>query len=44
GFRQAILDDPGLAKGVNVIDGKVTYRAVADALSLSYTPIEEVLG
>jgi alanine dehydrogenase len=44
GFRQAILDDPGLAKGVNVIDGKVTYWAVADALRLAYTPIEEVMG
>ncbi|RPJ37405.1 MAG: alanine dehydrogenase, partial [Deltaproteobacteria bacterium] len=43
GFRQAILDDPGLAKGVNVVDGKVTYRAVADALRLPYYSLEAVL-
>ena len=43
GFRQAILDDPGLAKGVNVVDGKVTYRAVADALRLPYYSLEAAL-
>lgn len=44
GCRQAALDNPGLAKGINVIDGKVTYKAVADALNLPYTPLEKVLG
>ena len=44
GFRQAILDDPGLAKGVNVIDGQVTYWAVAEALNLPYTPLEKAMG
>ena len=44
GFRQAILDDPGLAKGVNVIDGQVVYKAVAQALNLPYTPLEKALG
>jgi alanine dehydrogenase len=43
GYRQALLDNPGLAAGLNVIDGKVTYRAVAEALSLAYTPMEEIL-
>jgi len=32
-----------LAKGVNVVDGKVTYRAVADALRLPYYSLEAVL-
>ena len=29
GVAQAIADDPALAKGVNVVGGKVTYEAVA---------------
>jgi alanine dehydrogenase len=28
----ALRDDPGLAKGVNVLDGEITCRAVAEAL------------
>jgi len=43
GYRQALLDNPGLAAGLNVIDGKITYPAVADALGMEYTPIEQVL-
>jgi len=43
GYAQAIRDNRPLAKGVNVIDGKVTYKAVADAHNLPYAPIEEVL-
>jgi alanine dehydrogenase len=31
----AALDDPGLAQGVNTHAGRVTYRAVADALGLT---------
>ena len=34
---------PILARGVNVVDGKITYEAVADAHSLDYTPLEDVL-
>lgn len=43
GWRQAILDNPGLARGVNVLDGKITYKAVADAIGLGYSPLEELL-
>src|SRR5437667_2935376 len=43
GLRTAVADDPSLAKGVNVIDGKLTYEAVADAHGLDYTPLDEVL-
>jgi alanine dehydrogenase len=31
----AAAEDPGLAKGVNTHAGRVTYRAVADALALA---------
>jgi alanine dehydrogenase len=43
GLREAVASDPALAKGVNVIDGKLTYEAVADAHGLAYTPLEDVL-
>ena len=36
GWREALERDPVLAKGLNVCLGKVTYKAVADALSLPY--------
>ena len=44
GLAAAVADDPALAKGVNVIDGKVTYEAVAEAHGLEYTPLDGVLA
>jgi alanine dehydrogenase len=44
GVRGAIGLDPGLGKGVNVLDGKVTYEAVAEAHDLDYAPLEGVLS
>jgi alanine dehydrogenase len=43
GLRDAVARDPALARGVNVLDGKVTYEAVADAHNLDYAPLEDVL-
>jgi alanine dehydrogenase len=43
GLREAVASDPALAKGVNVLDGKLTYEAVAEAHGLDYTPLEDVL-
>ena len=43
GLREAVARDPALARGVNVLDGKVTYEAVADAHGLDYEPLEDVL-
>jgi len=43
GLREAVAGDAALAKGVNVIDGKLTYEAVAEAHGLGYTPLEAVL-
>lgn len=39
GVEEAIRTDPGLAKGVNVIQGKITYRAVAEAHGMRYEPL-----
>ncbi|NMA54512.1 MAG: alanine dehydrogenase [Firmicutes bacterium] len=44
GWKQAMKDDPALAKGLNVADGKVTFKAVAEEQELEYTPVEQVLG
>jgi alanine dehydrogenase len=43
GLREAVARDPALARGVNVLDGRVTYQAVADAHGLDYAPLEDVL-
>jgi len=43
GLAEAVARDPALARGVNVIDGKVTYEAVADAHGLDYQPLEGLL-
>ena len=43
GVQQALADDDHLRAGLNVHAGKVTYRAVAEALGLDYRPAEEAL-
>ena len=43
GVREAVARDRALARGVNVLDGKVTYEAVAEAHGLDYAPLETVL-
>ena len=44
GLRQALSDDVHLRRGLNVANGKVTYKAVAEAHGLDYVPAEKVLG
>lgn len=44
GWKQACKEDKALALGVNVVDGKVVYKSVADAFDMEYTPLEEVLN
>ena len=39
GVTQAIRSEPGLAKGVNLTDGKVTHRGVAEAHGLRFDPL-----
>ncbi len=43
GLREAVARDRALALGVNVVDGKITYEAVAEAHGLEYTPLESVV-
>jgi alanine dehydrogenase len=39
GWTAAADDDPALAGGVNLVDGRVTHPAVAEAHALEYTPL-----
>jgi alanine dehydrogenase len=44
GVIGAIQRDPELARGVNVLGGRITYEAVADAHGLEYTPLDDAFG
>jgi alanine dehydrogenase len=43
GLADAVARDRALARGVNVLDGRITYEAVAEAHGLDYTPLDDVL-
>ncbi len=36
GWRAACTADPGLAQGVNIVDGQITFKAVAEAFDMPY--------
>ncbi|MGE4324272.1 MAG: alanine dehydrogenase [Sphingobium sp.] len=44
GWKDAMRRDPSLMAGLNIWDGKVTCRAVADALDLPFTSAREAIG
>jgi len=44
GWRQAVRQDKALRRGVNLVEGKVTYKAVADTFGLPYHPLDRLLG
>ncbi len=39
GWRDACKANKGLADGVNIVDGKITFEAVAEAWDMPYTPL-----
>jgi alanine dehydrogenase len=43
GWKAAMHKNTDIKLGANVIDGKVTYEAVADAFGLEHTPIDDLL-
>jgi alanine dehydrogenase len=43
GWKKACQENEELLLGLNVVDGKVVYKGVADAFKLKYTPVSEVL-
>jgi alanine dehydrogenase len=44
GWQRAMQENPDIRRGANIIRGKVTYQAVAEAFGLAYTPIETLLS
>ncbi len=44
GWKKACTDNTDLKKGLNVIQGKVVYKAVADAFNLPFTEVKEFLN
>jgi alanine dehydrogenase len=39
GWRKACKEDAALFKGLNIVEGKITFKAVADVWGLKYEPI-----
>src|SRR6188768_2694562 len=44
GWKKASQENADLKKGLNVIQGKVVYKAVADSFNLPYTDVKEFLN
>jgi alanine dehydrogenase len=44
GFKQALLEDAGFRKGLNVMKGRITHAQVAEALKKDYRPAEDALA
>ena len=44
GWKKACQDDPHLAAGLNVHEGRITYEAVARDLGYDYVPLDRVLA
>jgi alanine dehydrogenase len=44
GWKQALKENAALKKGLNIVDGKVTYPAVAEAFGLPFTPPDSYLN
>lgn len=43
GWKKACREDEALALGLNIINGKIVYKAVSDAFNMKYTPLSEML-
>lgn len=44
GYAQAVRTNPEIRCGLNMIDGRITYRGVAEAFGFEYTPVEELIN
>lgn len=43
GWKKAIKENRELELGLNIIDGKIVYQAVAEAFNLPFTPLSEII-
>ncbi len=44
GYKKAIQTNPEIKLGLNMIDGKITYKGVAEAFDFEYHPVDSVLN
>jgi alanine dehydrogenase len=44
GWQQAMRENPDIKGGANLVHGHVTYKGVAEAFGLPYTPVDEFLA
>ncbi len=42
GHKKAAQENPELAKGINIIGGKITYKGVAEAFNMEYVPLSSM--
>ena len=42
GYQKALISNPAIARGCNILEGKITYKPVADAFGFSYYPINKL--
>jgi alanine dehydrogenase len=43
GWQQAAKDDLHIRNGVNLVDGKITYKSVAEVFGMDYVPVSNLL-
>ena len=43
GWEKAVKENPEIRAGANIINGKVTYKGVADAFGIKYVPVESII-
>lgn len=44
GWKKSAQQSLAMREGLNIIDGMVTYRGVAEAFDMAYTAVEDLLG
>ncbi|MBM7868095.1 alanine dehydrogenase [Heliobacterium gestii] len=44
GWKSAVQSDIALARGVNVLNGKITFQAVAEAMGKEFTPLDALVS
>lgn len=44
GWKKAAQENPELVPGLNVIQGEIVYKAVAEAFDMPYTPVDKFLA
>ncbi|MGD2269442.1 MAG: alanine dehydrogenase [Desulfobacterales bacterium] len=43
GWKKSMQENPEISSGANIVNGKITYKGVAEAFGLEHTPIEKLL-